>query len=158
MNRYTEMQKARFWSRVDLQGYNDCWPWKASTHTKGYGQVGLTVDGHFRMHRAHKVAYEIINDMMIRPWVHGLHSCDNPICCNPRHVFLGTNLDNMRDRDAKGRQARGSRVGTSKLTEAKVLRIREQLKTMSLAAIAAIHGVTNMSIYQIQQRQTWAWL
>lgn len=88
----------RFWSRVDDSGGPDsCWPWQLSRFPTGYGHAIL----HGREY-AHRIAYELATGNDPR----GLdvcHTCDNPPCCNPAHLFAGTALDNMRDRDAKGR-------------------------------------------------------
>lgn len=80
-----------FWDRVDIQGSDDCWEWKKSK-VRGYGSVrlkGLPV-------RAHRAAYlltygNIPTDKQV------LHHCDNPACCNPKHLYIGTQQDNMND-------------------------------------------------------------
>ena len=84
---------ARFWGRVDRSG--ECWLWTAGK-SGGYGVVG------HNSQKAHRVAWELT----IGPIPQGmqvLHRCDNPPCVNPEHLFLGTNHDNMLDRQAKGR-------------------------------------------------------
>jgi len=86
----------RFWARIEKG--NDCWPWKSRTDKDGYGKVHWAGESN----RAHRVAWEITNG----PIPDGLlvcHSCDNPPCCNPSHLFLGTNAENMRDASAKRR-------------------------------------------------------
>lgn len=99
-----QMTAERFWARV-TRG-NGCWLWTGPKVGRGYGKVnwrGKTA-------RAHRVAWEItyglIPDGM---WV--LHKCDNPACCRPNHLFLGTCADNVRDMCEKGRQAQGNRSG-----------------------------------------------
>lgn len=100
----------RFWAKVDRSGGPDaCWNWTASLGTKGYGHI--KVGG--KMLRSHRLSWEIRNG----PIPNGLrvcHSCDNRRCCNPSHLWLGTDADNIRDRDAKGRQTtpRGDRNGS----------------------------------------------
>jgi hypothetical protein len=91
----------RLWARVDRSaGFFECWPWTGTRSPKGYGFIWL--DGTNR--RVHRVVYELaIGPIPDDMWV--LHHCDNPPCCNPAHLWLGTNADNMRDMLAKGRGA-----------------------------------------------------
>jgi hypothetical protein len=102
-------------SEIDI---NDCWVWKRSKN-KGYGQSGLKG----KSIKAHRLSYltfvgEIPNNL------HVLHTCDNPTCVNPKHLFLGTNQDNMNDKVNKNRQAKGEDNGRSKLVQEEVDEIR----------------------------------
>jgi hypothetical protein len=99
----------RFWSRVDRSGGPDaCWPWQGSFGTAGYGQFRLP-DANIS---AHRMAYTLTYGPIPADRPHVLHTCDNRPCCNPAHLFAGTALDNMRDKVAKGRQARDQQQGT----------------------------------------------
>jgi hypothetical protein len=91
--------KERFESKVDRTG--DCHVWTAYKNQDGYGKFKF--DG--RMVNAHRVAWSLVNGE-IPPGMHVLHSCDNPGCVNPEHLFLGTHQDNMDDKVSKGRTAR----------------------------------------------------
>lgn len=92
----------RFWSYVDKRCPDECWPWtRTRRHRRGYGGVW---DG-VRWTHAHRVAYRLARGP-IPDGMEVCHHCDNPTCCNPRHLFLGTQLDNMRDMDRKGRRRR----------------------------------------------------
>lgn len=87
------------------------------------------------------------------------HSCDTPSCINPAHLFEGTHLDNMRDRDHKGRRAppKGVLNGRSVLTEDKVRRIRRALaKGVTTVALAHHYGVSNVAIGKIGHRKMWS--
>lgn len=88
-----------------------------------------------------------------------LHSCDNPACCNPDHLFLGTGLDNMRDRLAKGRYntvPKGQDVNTSKLSPEQVIEIRSRLdQGEGLRPLGREYGVTHKAIYLIKNRKNW---
>lgn len=86
----------RFWHKVDKTG--DCWLWLGHKSSKGYG--GVQVDGLSK--KAHRVAYELVNGP-IPEGLYACHTCDNPSCVNPAHIFLGTQHENMADMVAKGR-------------------------------------------------------
>jgi hypothetical protein len=91
----------RFWARVDSSGgLWGCWPWMGARERNGYGQLGNRI---LRKHlKAHRVAYELA----VGPIPEGFlvcHACDNPPCCNPSHLFVGTGADNTHDMIAKGR-------------------------------------------------------
>lgn len=94
---------AWFWQKV-TRSEHECWPWSGATHDKGYGNIGI--DG--RTTTTHRLAYTLAVGP-IPPGMHVLHRCDNPPCCNPAHLFIGTNRDNHADKVAKERQARGDR-------------------------------------------------
>lgn len=89
----------RFWSKVDTSaGLFGCWPWAAGRNDKGYGM--FRVEGRDR--RAHRIAWTLTNGP-IPDGLLVLHECDNPPCVNPAHLHLGTDADNARERDERGR-------------------------------------------------------
>jgi hypothetical protein len=113
----------KFWSKVQTGAPDQCWPWLAHCSTTGlpYGQFW---DGE-RHQYAHRMAFFFTYGHMPTP--QGLHTCDNPSCCNPAHTVEGTSADNVADMIAKGRQVvrQGSQVHNAKLDEKKVSWIRE---------------------------------
>ena len=141
----------KFWNRVDIKGGNECWEWQRGRHVFGYGLV--TWDGATR--RAHRIAYTLTKGAIPEGLV-VRHSCDNPPCCNPSHLALGTPAQNNQDKIDRGRQARGEAANIGKLTEAdvrKILLLRSQ--GVSLKRIAPQFGVTFSTIGHISQRRTW---
>lgn len=92
---------ARFWSHVDRSaGDNACWPWVGARHSNGYGV--LKVAG--RMRIAHRWLLGALRGHPLSwPEEHGCHHCDNPLCCNPSHLYVGTHQTNMRDAIERGR-------------------------------------------------------
>lgn len=88
-----------FWSRIDRSGGdNSCWVWTGGRYPRGYGRIVMNC----KVLYAHRVAYELTYGS-IPTGMHVCHACDNPPCCNPAHLWLGSPADNVADRDAKGR-------------------------------------------------------
>jgi hypothetical protein len=102
----------RFWSKVDKRGPEECWPWKAGTVPFGYGafNIGpLKIDlnksrNNRKVANSQRVAWFLTNGL-IPKGKYVLHRCDNPPCCNPDHLFLGSKYDNIEDMNKKGRHA-----------------------------------------------------
>jgi hypothetical protein len=105
-----EERLARFLSRIQ-QVEGQCWPWTAGCTPDGYGLVNLgrRPDGRQVNDYAHRISYTFANGP-IPKGLNVLHSCDNPRCCNPAHLELGTQADNMHDAQRKGRLFTGKRL------------------------------------------------
>ena len=137
----------RFWEKVDKTG--DCWVWTGAT-SKGYRKI--SVNG--KMQLAHRVSYELYNgDIPEGEGHHGmccLHRCDTPACVNPAHLFLGTQPENVRDMEEKGRAAdkRGEKNGRAKLTNHQIPYIKElwKARVFTQAKLAEIYGVSTSLI------------
>lgn len=128
-----------------------CWLWLRTVTTHGYGQMRFRGEK-WGSHRVSFVSHkgEIPDGKLV------LHKCDNPLCINPDHLYAGTNEDNDRDRVARNRQAKGERIGCSKLTPRDVLAIRQS--DHSHRALSRKYGVSVSSIGRIRQRLAWGWL
>ena len=149
----------RFWSKVDKRGPDECWPWKACVRREDEGYGAFFYRG--THHPASRMAWTLTHGE-IGSGIHVCHRCDNPGCCNPSHLFLGTNLDNNADKVSKGRHVYGERVSTAKLTEAEALEIK-RLKPLGRAPkgyrtkIAARFGIMPGTVTDIWNR-TWTHL
>lgn len=115
-------EQSRFWSSVETAGDDDCWVWAKSKDRKGYGKfgVGSMKDGTRRIEQSSRTAWRLTNG----PIPDGLfvcHSCDNPPCCNPRHLWLGTCKENLQDMHAKGRFYAKSWTDKEKIKAIKIL-------------------------------------
>lgn len=132
---------------------DECWEWRGSTN-KGYGV--FTVHGS-RVRVAHDVAWEIHH---CRPLPKGMlirHHCDNPPCCNPAHLELGTHADNSADKVSRGRQAKGSRHGIAVLTDDDVRAIRAMCAAGQYQRVVGEHfGIRQNHVSLIVNRIIWS--
>ncbi len=114
----------RLLERVEVNEDTGCWEWQGSRLPTGYGHI----KSERRMVKTHRVTYShYVGDIPDGLCV--LHRCDNPCCCNPEHLFLGTLDDNNKDRTAKGRGVRPPNSGVPKIPSEKIEQIfslREQ--------------------------------
>lgn len=143
----------RFWEKVDIRGENECWEWQNS-RMGGYGAI--RANGKIRY--SHIVSWELHNGK-IQKGLCVCHHCDNKICVNPNHLFLGTHQDNTDDMMKKGRsnKAKGEDVNSAKLTEKQVLKIRAKYSTgdYTQKQLANKYSVSQVTIGHIVNRKIW---
>jgi HNH endonuclease len=111
------------------------------------------------MVRAHRFAWSIANGKPVPDGLFVLHRCDVPLCVNPDHLFLGTQLDNMRDCARKGRMQFGEERASAKLTVSQIRRIRRLAGSgRPMQDLAREYGVTGPTIQSIVHRRKWRWV
>ena len=158
LDRHTDLIPYRlglFFAKVDIpaKGYDLCWQWRGAKDAKGYGLFrtsGAAV-------RAHRFAAAMFNGEP-PPSTHACHTCDNPSCVNPRHLFWGTARENVADCITKGRRmvVRGGKHGNAKLSDADVREIRLRCANgEQQRSVARAFGVTQHTIWSINAKQTW---
>jgi len=148
-HKHTRTLKEYLAARTSIQS-NGCWNWTGYTDKDGYGRH---VDRWYRVHGksgTHQLSY-ICHNGPIGSDDHVCHSCDNPTCINPDHLFLGSNQINMTDKVLKGRQH-------TKLTEAQVHDIRSRYATdyYTQAELAPDYGVSEETIRCVVNRKSWS--
>lgn len=153
--------KDRFWAKVAVGTSEECWQWTASRLPDGYGCFW---DGTWRaprrprITRAHRWLYEHLHGP-IPPKMEVCHTCDEPSCVNPAHLFLGTHAENMRDMVSKGRaDNRGARNGRAKLTDDDVSVIRRESTGRHGEGMefARRFGVSSATISKVIRGDTWS--
>lgn len=151
-NKYRPLME-RFWGFVDKRGPDDCWEWTGSRHGGGYGLIGING----RSVRTHRFSYEI-HKGPIPKGMKVLHTCDNPPCVNPGHLYAGSHQDNMDDKMEKGRHKvnMGEAHHSAKFTEEHVRDIRKRRADGETGvALAKEYGVTTAAICAIFKRKNW---
>lgn len=149
---FPNTEKNRFYSKILIpKNDNGCMEWIGTKCSDGYG--------HFRNKKgnaptAHRYSYILHYGSFTGSIV--CHSCDNPKCVRPDHLFLGTVLDNIKDRDMKNRTSKGTNRTNAKLNDKDVRIIRERLKNGdTIASLSKRYEVTDSVISKVKYNQTW---
>lgn len=145
----------KFWRYVKVGYASGCWLWCGAVRNTGYGSItnrGSTI-------APHRYAYETWRGL-IPKGMNVCHTCDVRHCVNPKHMFLGSQLVNIRDMIVKGRRGRpagrGEKHRSAKLTSDDVREIRISLTAgVPPRALANKYGISIQGIYNIRSRKTW---
>jgi hypothetical protein len=144
----------RFHAGYVVNEQTECWEWQRNIQSNGYGHMKHSG----KARSVHRVSYEM-HKGEIPDGAYVLHRCDNKCCVNPRHLFLGTALDNRLDMQSKRRHAHGERVNTAKLTEAQVLEIYALSDNgMGSPRIAKRVGISVSMAWNIKTGKSWSHL
>lgn len=151
----------RLWSWIDRRGPDECWPWLMKSRQSGYGFI---TPGKSRTKLlSHRAVWEVVHGPIpTGTGYHGtvvMHLCDNRLCCNPAHLKLGTQADNVKDMRDKGRNidlppVRGTDHPRAKITPEIVRAIRDRSK--SAKELAALYGVGKATIDNVRLGRCWA--
>lgn len=152
--RHCQLTKSALLVFVERKDGN-CWKWKRSLNTDGYGT--LCVNGKSQM--AHRIFYQVWMGRIPKNLL-VCHHCDNPACCNPKHLFLGTQRDNVLDCIKKGRfrfcfSKPGELGHNAKLTAAQVRTVRKSKWRITSETLGKRFGVTASTIKAIWQGLNW---
>lgn len=153
----------RLWSKVDKDGpihpiHGQCWTWTGWCEKSGGGHGRIAKNGTGAGMMGAHVAAWIVTFGPVPDGLFVCHKCDNPPCCNPSHLFLGTNADNMADMVAKGRQRSlcGEDNATAKLTAAQVDEIRRRVAAGDRQVdVAADFGIIQAHVSRIKRGASW---
>jgi hypothetical protein len=156
MKQHEHLRKRKsynFWANVTIKDETQCWLWQGSVDAAGYGRMNRIVDGR-KFYRAHQLAFYLSKGNSQDLYI--CHECDNPTCCNPKHLFLGTALENTQDRDRKGRTAKGERLPIAKLKEEDIPVILKLKSTgLNNHHIGKKLGVSHETIRNVLAGNTW---
>jgi len=157
MKRIHDPLLARFIKNIDVRGDDECWNWTAGRFSSGYGQFRV---GENKV-RVHRIAYLARNGDLPRYNEKGeelyvCHHCDNKICCNPDHLFLGTSKDNTRDAYIKKRITPGEGNPNAILRNSQVRLIKKMLSNnIPHRKIAVFFNVSKGAISNISAGNNW---
>lgn len=142
-------------SQIDCGGEEECWPWRGTYFSDGYGRI--------RQHHAHRVVWSLVHGYMPASEFPIRHTCDNPQCCNPGHLLIGTAKQNVEDMYQRGRarpgghNQQGEANGHVKLTAVQVAAIRTAYRSGGVRQVdlARQYGTGQTNISRIVRGENW---
>ena len=146
----TQTATERFWPKVNVRGPDECWEWLGHRNYQGYGRFHL--DGKTRY--AHRCAWELHSGQRVTTQCI-CHTCDNPACCNPAHLFPGSHADNMRDMAMKGNAGPTSRKTELTAGGVKLIRAMWASGAYIQQEIGDALGVKRDRVNAIANRKSW---
>lgn len=151
----TEGVCVRFWKNVEIRGKKECWPWTGRLDKHGYGRLSVGKTPKL----AARIAVEIKIQRKLEKGECALHKCDNPRCVNPKHLWVGTQGDNMRDKEEKGRgnYAKGEKASNNRFTESDIRTMRNLYASgrFKLVEIARKFQTVGPVVSMIVHRKRW---
>lgn len=154
----TERRIFNFWRKIHKT--DSCWLWVGAKSGGGYGKMCFSVDGKNFYVKAHHISYLIHYGSYVKDngTYHGvcvLHKCDTPSCVNPEHLYLGSQLENIRDKVSKNRSYRpsGEKNPKAKLSEEKVMNIKKS--KLNDKELSGLYKVDKTTINSIRTGKTW---
>lgn len=153
----------RFWEKVDKRGPDDCWPWTGAQDGHGYGTLQIGTQDKPYPEKAPRVSY-VLHCGAIPDGALVCHRCDNPICVNPAHLWLGTHTDNITDCYAKERRdpppghgRTGENHPSARFTNQQIVVWRKEFaeSEMTMSAFARLHKVPRNTMVSILKRENY---
>ncbi|HSH02044.1 MAG TPA: HNH endonuclease [Anaerolineae bacterium] len=145
----------RFWEKVDTDDESGCWLWVAAKKKGGYGVFRISK----RVYTASRLAWVYANNIDVPPTLKVMHLCDNPACCRPDHLTVGTQHSNMTDMRMKGRATyvNGEAHGGTSLTAKQVIAMRREYAqgNMTQRELAEKHGIPKGTLASILAGDNW---
>ncbi len=148
-----KFDEKRLWSKVNILSDNKCWEWQGAKTTAGYGVIRIDYEANY----THRLAWSLKNKGEIPKKGVICHRCDNPACCNPSHLFLGTQADTVRDAASKNRMPKGEKHFNTNITTDIVRQIRYlgEYTTMTKKKISERFGISRQAVTDILYKRTW---
>lgn len=148
----------KFWSKIKFDTLDKCWEWQGGLNSSGYGSFRITDGVGIGVGGSHRYLYQKVFNKRLIHDVFVLHKCDNRKCCNPNHLFEGSQLDNARDMFAKNRRPSvcGVKHHNAKLKPKNIRMIRKLFEIgLPDKRIGYAFGVSEKTILSIKKGQTW---